>query len=506
MPDSTAVALRLHAAAYFGVLGQGQTYRNALYVLLAPAPGLLYFVLVAPGLAVGVGTATFIGLPLLVLLSNVWWRLASFERRMVRSWLGVEITPPERPQARLLSAAMGKLIAYLLLKLPLGGLAALVALTLLGFPLALMLGAVVPAVRLLLGVVDGRMWDGGTARALTSLATLGTAVLGVALAPLALRILNVVASAWGRFARFMLGVDPVAQQLAAAVAVAARAEAEAARAEQGRRTLIVNVSHELRTPIASIRGHVESLLMALEDGTGTADTAAGPGDRQEYLRIVYRETERLSALVDDLLALARAEAGELRLALGPVAAAEVIAEVYASMAPLAKRERRVTVVCDVTPNLPPVWADRQRLGQVLLNLVRNAIMYTPAGGIVSVALQEAGPGRLALIVADTGIGIPPDELEHIFERFYRADASRARATGGFGLGLAIVRELVTAMGGSIGVESTVEQGSSFRLLLPLAAATPADGDRACQRQVATPADGDREHEGREDRQGQREGR
>ena len=138
------------------------------------------------------------------------------------------------------------------------------------------------------------------------------------------------------------------------------------------------------------------------------------------------------------------------------------------MAPLARRERQVTLTRSIPPDLPLVLADRQRLMQVLLNLVRNAITYTPAGGIVSISLERSDATQVALIVADTGMGIPPEELERVFERFYRTDASRARSTGGFGLGLAIVRDLVTAMGGSISAESTVGEGSRFRLLLHVA--------------------------------------
>ncbi|HEX6778591.1 MAG TPA: ATP-binding protein, partial [Ktedonobacterales bacterium] len=125
----------------------------------------------------------------------------------------------------------------------------------------------------------------------------------------------------------------------------------------------------------------------------------------------------------------------------------------------------------IPPNLPPVLADRQRLMQVLLNLVRNAITYTPAGGIVSLMLEQADAGHIAITVADTGIGIPPEDLERVFDRFYRTDASRARATGGFGLGLSIVRDLVNAMGGSIGVTSAVGEGSQFRVLLRVASKT-----------------------------------
>src|SRR5262249_3946302 len=192
-----------------------------------------------------------------------------------------------------------------------------------------------------------------------------------------------------------------------------------------------------------------------------------------YLRIIARESERLSALVDDLLAVARAEANELRLELRPVPVDEVFEEVYTALAPLARRERQVTLVRTVPPELPPVWADRARLAQVLLNLVRNGISYTPAGGIVSLAAERAGEGWITLGVSDTGIGIPPEELPRVFERFYRTDASRSRASGGFGLGLSIVKDLVEAMGGGISVESTLGVGTMFRVLLRAAPGAPA---------------------------------
>ena len=153
---------------------------------------------------------------------------------------------------------------------------------------------------------------------------------------------------------------------------------------------------------------------------------------------------------------------------GPVDAAEVIHEVHQALAPLARRERQVMLVHDAQPYLPPMLADRQRLSQVLLNLVRNAITYTPAGGIVSIALRRADADRLLVTVADTGSGIAPADLQRVFERFYRTDASRARSSGGFGLGLAIARDLVEAMGGAITVESILGEGSSFHVTLPIA--------------------------------------
>jgi two-component system phosphate regulon sensor histidine kinase PhoR len=190
--------------------------------------------------------------------------------------------------------------------------------------------------------------------------------------------------------------------------------------------------------------------------------------------------------VDELLSLARAESGELRITLAPVSAAEVVDEVYGAIAPLARRERQITVVRDIDAGLPAIIADRQRLTQVMLNLVRNALAYTPAGGIVSIGLHAVGPDQIALIVADTGIGIPQEDLDRIFERFYRTDASRARASGGFGLGLAIVRDLVTAMGGAIQIESTVGEGSRFIVTLRVAPPPPQSAERGNPRRTAVP--------------------
>jgi signal transduction histidine kinase len=228
-----------------------------------------------------------------------------------------------------------------------------------------------------------------------------------------------------------------------------------------RRELIANVSHELRTPLALMRSHVESLAMAENGIDGTR------ANRQQYLEVIEREVDHLSALIDDLFALSTADAGVLSLKLEAVNLGAVAAEVADAIAPIARQERRVTLLNDVGADLPAVQADRQRLTQVLANLLRNALRYTPEGGLISISAAPVD-GQVEVSVADTGLGIPPDQLPHVFERFYRGDAARDRASGGAGLGLAIVRELVEAMGGRVAVESVVGEGSRFSFTLQAA--------------------------------------
>ena len=166
-----------------------------------------------------------------------------------------------------------------------------------------------------------------------------------------------------------------------------------------------------------------------------------------------------------LLLLASADSSELKLDIGPVDAAAVATQVHEAMAPLAWRERHIQLLCNAEAGKEPVLADRGRLAQVLMNLVRNAITQTPEGGLVAIAVTPLESGPVEMSVSDTGPGIAVEESHKIFERFYRTDASRGRSTGGFGLGLAIAREMVEAMGGRIRVESTPGQGSRFTVTL-----------------------------------------
>src|SRR5690606_22332698 len=183
----------------------------------------------------------------------------------------------------------------------------------------------------------------------------------------------------------------------------AKARTEAAL--RAKRELVANVSHELRTPLALIRGHVESLLMHDADGVRQG----------EYLMVLQRETEHLSRLIDDLFALSTAEAGALPLEIEPIALGEIVEEVVNSIRPIARRERQISVSAVVEPTLPPALADRQRVVQVLGNLVRNALRHTPEGGLIAVRAERQDDHAL-VTVEDTGEGIPPDRLPHVFER------------------------------------------------------------------------------------------
>jgi signal transduction histidine kinase len=192
-------------------------------------------------------------------------------------------------------------------------------------------------------------------------------------------------------------------------------------------------------------------------------------ETRNYLQVVAAETERLGSLVDDVLALARADADELHLDINAVNIPDVVDQVCNALIPLARRERNLSLVHSCAPGLPLAMADRDRLAQVLTNLIRNAVNNTLDGGIISVEAAAAGD-HVVITVSDTGIGMDPADLSRIFDRFYRTDQSRSRGTGGSGLGLAIVRDLVTAMGGSISAESVPGQGSVFRVSLSREAA------------------------------------
>ncbi len=223
---------------------------------------------------------------------------------------------------------------------------------------------------------------------------------------------------------------------------------------QSRRELVASVSHELRTPVATMRGYLESVRDLEPDG--------GAGEWKQDLQIVENELVRLQGLIEDLFTLSRAEAGGLALDVQPTEVGPVVQRRVEATAPMAWRSSRVEVTAEIAPSLPPALTDERRLDQALINLLRNAVQHTMPGGVVVVAVQ-AEDEMLRIDVRDTGEGIAPQDLPHIWDRFHRGQGSQ-----GAGLGLALVKELTEAMGGTVTVNSTVGEGSCFTLRLPLA--------------------------------------
>jgi two-component system phosphate regulon sensor histidine kinase PhoR len=228
--------------------------------------------------------------------------------------------------------------------------------------------------------------------------------------------------------------------------------------EDMRTEFVANVSHELRTPLTSIRGYLETLL----DGAVEDPTAA-----RHFLGIMNKETERLTRLVEDLLELSRLESRQVITRWRQVQIKDNIEQVISFFEPRA-REKNLTMLTELPSKIPCVKGDPDMLTQVLINLVDNAIKYTPAGGRVVIKVL-VHMSAIKVMVEDTGIGIPPESLPRLFERFYRVDKARSRELGGTGVGLAIVKHIIRAHGGQTFIESAVGKGSTFAFTLPVAA-------------------------------------
>lgn len=231
-----------------------------------------------------------------------------------------------------------------------------------------------------------------------------------------------------------------------------RMASEIEAGEEQRRDLVADIAHELRTPLTVLRGYLE----ALKDGVATPEP--------DLLTTVHNEALQLERLVDDLQELAQAESRELGLQLAAVQVDTLLTAVAAGLR-LAANERDIDLRVDAPPDLPRAWADFERIAQVLRNLVTNALRYTPAGGHITLRAQT-GADQLRVEVRDTGIGIAPEHRDRVFERFYRVDPSRARHTGGSGLGLTIAKRIVEAHGGAIGLEENPGGGCCFWFTLP----------------------------------------
>jgi two-component system OmpR family sensor kinase/two-component system sensor histidine kinase BaeS len=250
-------------------------------------------------------------------------------------------------------------------------------------------------------------------------------------------------------------VKPEGSEEMAEVAIAFNSMVDAlAESEQLRRNLVADVAHELRTPLSVLQGNLRAILDDVY-----------PLEKGEIARL-YDQSRLLNRLVEELRELSQAEAGQLPLNLTHVDPVSLISDTVADFGPAAEAES-VTLTTDLPTTLPPLQADTARLSQVLHNLLANALRHTPAGGTITVSAAPSDKA-IHLTIRDTGEGISAEHLPHIFDRFYRGDRARARADGGAGLGLAIVRAIVEAHGGTVSAASSglAGEGSTFVISLP----------------------------------------
>jgi len=245
-----------------------------------------------------------------------------------------------------------------------------------------------------------------------------------------------------------------------------RVSAELRRLGEMRSEFVAVASHELRTPLTSILGFGKTLQQP--------EVADDPVTRQECVGGIVRQGERLLRLVENLMMASHLQGGRVRPVLSEVSFGDICGEVIEGLGEAAERARLVA-----PPDLSPVISDRDLLGQVLANLLDNALKYSSAPSTCEIGARR-DPDRFVFWVADLGEGIPPEDLERIFDRFYQVDSSTTRTHGGVGLGLSLVREITSALGGVVEVESEVSRGSTFTVRLPLVAeeVTPADAGRA----------------------------
>lgn len=234
-------------------------------------------------------------------------------------------------------------------------------------------------------------------------------------------------------------------------------------AEQERRRIVADIAHELRTPLTVIEG----IVGGIQDGVFQPDN--------EHLDVIKEQTSLLTRLTSDLRDLSLAESGQLKLELAPTSLADIVRR-KTSQFEVEAQEKGIDIELKLPQELAPVNVDPKRIEEVLGNLMTNAIRHTPSGGTITVSLYAAAEGRahqidgpsVVLSVADTGEGIAPEHLPHVFERFYRVEESRSRNEGGSGLGLAIVKQMVQAHGGQVWVDSELGKGTTFYVALPQA--------------------------------------
>ena len=227
------------------------------------------------------------------------------------------------------------------------------------------------------------------------------------------------------------------------------------RLERSRVEFVANASHELQTPLTAIRGFAETLLDGMLEG---------PAASKRFVEIIHREALRLSELVDDLLDLSKIESGHAPIAQKALDLAALAHEVAQRME-VRLTERNLRLDYEFPSGLPAALADRSQIARVYMNLLDNAVKYTPAGGVITMGAEDRGT-HLSAYVRDTGAGIPAQDQARIFERFYRVDKARSRDSGGTGLGLAIVKHIVEAHGGQVGVQSEPGAGTTITFTIP----------------------------------------
>jgi two-component system phosphate regulon sensor histidine kinase PhoR len=236
-------------------------------------------------------------------------------------------------------------------------------------------------------------------------------------------------------------------------------QVELEKLERIRKDFVINVSHELRTPLASIQGYAETLLDGAIDDAGT---------NRRFVGIIGQNAERLARLTADLLTLSRIELGTTKFQFASYYVNRLMENSVDALAPIAQK-KKIRLQIEKAPADAEVFCDAEAIHQILSNLIDNAIKYTPEGGVVRLTAQVLNggePGMVEFGVHDSGIGVPPEDLPRLFERFYRVDKARSRELGGTGLGLAIVKHLTRAQGGDVRVESVVNKGSSFYFTMP----------------------------------------
>ncbi len=220
---------------------------------------------------------------------------------------------------------------------------------------------------------------------------------------------------------------------------------------------LATMSHELRTPLTSVIGYSEMML----EGLGGPLTA----EQREYLGIIMEKGENLLQLITSILDITKIEAGRVRLVMSEVELGQLVRDAVSTVLPHA-RKKGLTLHCEHAVNMPKVLCDREKVRQCLINLVSNAVKFTPSGGTVTVGASELPGERVALFVTDTGIGIPEEHVPKVWDVFYQVDGSSTREYGGAGLGLAIVKSFVEAHGGEVQVRSVPESGSTFTMVFP----------------------------------------